>query len=149
MLTLSKKSDYGLIALKDLAEHSAQRPRTTREIAEAYQIPLPILAKILQILSRENLMVSQVGPHGGYHLARPAAEINAFEVICAIDGPLCITSCMGTHETCALEGRCMIKEPLQKLNDTIKDLLTSISIADLTESASEKEALNVLISSTG
>jgi Rrf2 family protein len=135
MLKLSKKSDYGLIALKDLAEHSAQSPRCTRDIAEAYDIPLPILAKILQILSRENLTVSQVGPHGGYHLARPAAEINTFEVIRAIDGPLCIASCMGTEETCALAARCTIKEPLQKLNDRIKNLLTSISIADLTESA--------------
>ncbi len=140
MLTLSKKSDYGLIALKDLAEHAAQSPRTARDIADAYHIPLPILAKIMQILSKEHLMVSQAGCHGGYHLARPAAEINAFEVICAIDGPLCITSCMGTHETCALNGRCMIKKPIQKLNDTIKNLLTSISIADLTESASEEGA---------
>jgi Rrf2 family protein len=133
MLKLSRKSDYGLIALKDLAEHSAQGPRCTRDIAQRYHIPVQLLAKILQVLARENLTVSQAGSHGGYHLARPAAEINAFEVIRAIDGPLCITSCMGTHETCALAARCTIKEPLRKVNDSILNLLSSISIADLAE----------------
>ena len=62
-----------------------------------------------------------------------AKEISAFEVIRAIDGPLFITSCITIHGTCDLAGHCTIKEPLRKVNDSIKDLLSGLSIADLIE----------------
>ena len=141
MLRLTKKADYGLMALKYLAEH-ASAPRTivssasaqsAKDIAEAYHIPPQLLAKILQTLARAGILVSSAGTNGGYALARPAAEISAFEVIRAIDGPLFITSCITIHGTCDLAGHCTIKEPLRKVNDSIKDLLSAIRIADLIE----------------
>ena len=57
------------------------------------------------------------------------------EVIRAIDGPLFITSCITIHGACDLLGHCTIKEPLRKVNDSIKDLLNGICIADLVEAA--------------
>ncbi len=144
MLRLTKKADYGLMALKYLAEHAAApRPgvaasvsvsaQSAKDIADAYHIPPQLLAKILQTLARAGLLVSSAGTNGGYSLARPAAEISAFEVIRAIDGPLFITSCITIHGTCDLAGHCTIKEPLRKVNDSIKDLLSAIRIADLIE----------------
>jgi len=59
--------------------------------------------------------------------------MTAFEVIRAIDGPLFITSCITIHGSCDLVGTCTIKEPLRKVNDSIKDLLNGIRIADLIE----------------
>jgi Rrf2 family protein len=135
MLRLTKKADYGLMALKYLAEqvdaatpHSAQ---SAKDIAEAYHIPPQLLAKILQTLAKSGLLVSHAGTNGGYSLARSASEITAFEVIRAIDGPLFITSCITIHGTCDLAGHCTIKEPLRKVNDSIKDLLNGIRISDL------------------
>ncbi len=141
MLRLTKKADYGLMALKYLAEQqpepgSGQTSNgacSAKDIAEAYHIPPQLLAKILQTLARAGLLVSHAGTNGGYALARPAATITAFEVIRAIDGPLFITSCITIHGTCDLAGHCTIKEPLRKVNDSIKDLLSGISIADLIE----------------
>jgi Rrf2 family protein len=147
MLRLTKKADYGLMALKYLAEHAAfvdapgadtpasalGTAQSAKDIAEAYHIPPQLLAKILQVLARAGLLVSHAGTHGGYSLARPATEITAFEVIRAIDGPLFITSCITIHGTCDLAGHCTIKEPLRKVNDSIKDLLSGIRIADLAE----------------
>ncbi len=137
MLRLTKKADYGLMALKYLAEqahvdgrHNAQ---SAKDIAEAYHIPPQLLAKILQTLAKAGLLVSHAGTNGGYALARPALDISAFEVIRAIDGPLFITSCITIHGTCDLAGTCTIKEPLRKVNDSIKDLLSGIRIADLAE----------------
>src|ERR1700754_36342 len=100
VLRLTKKADYGLMALKYLAEqaecdrsgqpaHAASASAKT--IAEAYLIPPQLLAKILQTLTRGGILVSTAGTNGGYSPARPASEINAFEVIRAIDGPLFIT----------------------------------------------------------
>ena len=107
--------------------------QSAKDIAEAYHIPPQLLAKILQTLARAGLLVSHAGTNGGYALARPASEISAFEVIRAIDGPLFITSCITIHGTCDLAGHCTIKEPLRKVNDSIKDLLSGIRIADLIE----------------
>jgi Rrf2 family protein len=142
MLRLTKKADYGLMALKFLAEQPDAGPqigaaRSAKDIAEAYHIPPPLLAKILQTLARAGLLVSHAGTNGGYALARPATQISAFEVIRAIDGPLFITSCITIHGTCDLAGHCTIKEPLRKVNDSIKDLLSGIRISDLAEMGDE------------
>ncbi len=134
MLRLTKKADYGLMALKYLAEQADRGSQSAKEIAEAYHIPPPLLAKILQTLTRAGLLVSHAGTRGGYALAKPSAEISAFEVIRAIDGPLFITSCITIHGTCDLHGTCTIKEPLRKVNDSIKDLLSGIKISHLVES---------------
>jgi len=144
MLRLTKKADYGLMALKYLAEQSGSSSasgtkcamaQSAKDIAQAYHIPPPLLAKILQTLARAGLLVSHAGTNGGYALARPASKISAFEVIRAIDGPLFITSCITIHGSCDLAGHCTIKEPLRKVNDSIKDLLSNITIRDLIETA--------------
>ena len=75
---------------------------------------------------------------GGGMLAKPAGEITAFEVIRAIDGPLFITSCITIHGACDLTSTCTIKEPLRKVNDSIKELLSGIHIADLIEADGEQ-----------
>jgi Rrf2 family protein len=139
MLRLTKKADYGLMALKYLAEQTLElvpgkaSAQSAKDIADAYHIPPQLLAKILQTLARAGLLVSHAGTNGGYALARPASEISAFEVIRAIDGPLFITSCITIHGACDLAGHCTIKEPLRKVNDSIKELLSGIRIADLIE----------------
>jgi Rrf2 family protein len=142
MLRLTKKADYGLMALKYLAEQAelAEKAgaelhltgaRSAKDIAEAYHIPPQLLAKILQTLARAGILVSHAGTNGGYALARPAKDISAFEVIRAIDGPLFITSCITIHGNCDLAGHCTIKEPLRKVNDSITNMLSGISISDL------------------
>ena len=133
MLRLTKKADYGLMALKYLAEHTEEGAQSAKDIAEAYHIPPPLLAKILQTLARSGLLQSHAGTNGGYSLARRAEEISAFEAIRAIDGPLFITSCITIHGACDLAGHCTIKEPLRKVNDAIKEMLSGIRIADLAE----------------
>ncbi len=133
------------MALKYLAEQSGvdsdqSGAFSAKDIAEAYHIPPQLLAKILQTLAKAGLLISHAGTNGGYALSRPAAEISAFEVIRAIDGPLFITSCITIHGPCDLAGHCTIKEPLRKVNDSIKDLLSGIKIADLIEAADAEHA---------
>jgi Rrf2 family protein len=133
MLRLTKKADYGLMALKFLAEHPECPSLSAKDIAEAYHIPPQLLAKILQRLTKVGLLRSHAGMNGGYALSKDAREISAFEVIRAIDGPLFITSCITLHGSCDLTDSCTIKEPLQRVNDSISDVLKNIRIADLVE----------------
>jgi Rrf2 family protein len=134
MLRLTKKADYGLMALKYLAENPDRTSVSAKDIAEAYHIPPQLLAKILQRLAKVGILRSHAGMNGGYSLLRNSREISAFEVIYAIDGPLFITSCGPSRNGCDLTDSCTIKEPLARVNDSISGLLRSISIADLAES---------------
>ncbi len=140
MLRLTKKADYGLMALKYLAEQAllsgktgAASAQSAKDIAEAYHIPLQLLAKILQRLTKVGLLRSHAGMNGGYELSKAPKDITAFEVIHAIDGPLFITSCITISGSCDLNDICTIKEPLRRVNDSISDLLKSIHISDLVE----------------
>jgi Rrf2 family protein len=141
MLRLTKKADYGLMAMKYLAEQSMNGAQSAKDIAQAYHIPPQLLAKILQTLAKAGLLVSHAGTNGGYALARNARDVSAFEVIRAIDGPLFITSCITIHGTCDLAGHCTIKEPLRKVNDSITELLSGIRISDLVETGESAAAL--------
>ncbi|MFT4113266.1 RrF2 family transcriptional regulator [Silvibacterium sp.] len=135
MLRLTKKADYGLMALKFIAEHEDAVSLSAKDIAEAYHIPPQLLAKILQKLTREGLLRSHAGMNGGYTLSRRATDITAFEVIRAIDGPLFITSCVTDSGSCDLTSSCTIKEPLARVNDSISDVLKNIRISDLVDSS--------------
>lgn len=133
MLRLTKKADYGLMALKYLAEHPEEASLSARDIAAAYHIPPQLLAKILQFLARDGLLISHAGINGGYTLARKPENITVFEVVRIIDGPLFITSCLTGAGVCELTSFCTIREPLARVNDSIADVLRKIRISDLVE----------------
>jgi Rrf2 family protein len=135
MLKLTKKADYGLMAMKHLAEHADQGACSAKDVAESYGIPPEALAKILQRLAKAGLLHSQHGINGGYTLAKDPREISAYEVIRAIDGPLFITSCITVRGECDQTERCTIREPLRKVNQSIEDVLKQIKIAHMAETA--------------
>ncbi len=134
MLKFTKRADYGMMAMRYLAEHANEgKPHSARDIATAYSIPRPVLAKTLHTLARAELVASQHGASGGYTLTRSPHRITAFDVISAFDGPPVITSCTTVHGSCEMLGHCKVQEPLRRVNDQIKDVLSSISLAELAE----------------
>jgi Rrf2 family protein len=137
MFKLSKKADYGLIALKHLANHRQEHACSASEIAEEYGISATLMAKVLQKLAKHGLVAAKHGSSGGYQLARPAERISTLEVLTAIDGPVLITSCVTSHGNCDATDRCSIKEPLQRVNESILGVLSTVSIAQLSEEKQE------------
>ena len=132
MLSLSKKTDYALLALSYLTRAEAGRAVNTKEIAEQYAIPVELLAKILQRLAKAKLVLSTPGPTGGYRLARPAETISIGAVIAVIDGPPAITHCMKTDgNSCDQLNRCTIREPLARVNARLFQMLELISLAEI------------------
>jgi Rrf2 family protein len=133
MLRLSKKADYALMAMKHLAAKPDQASCSAREIAEAYEIPLELLAKVLQRLVRARLLVSVQGTRGGYRLFRAANAIPVADVIQAVDGPLTVTACSDDDQNCDQYSKCSIRDPLWKIRGRIVDALMKVSVADLTD----------------
>jgi len=144
VLKLTKKADYGLIAMRYLAENGVSAS-SAKDIAEAHGIPPELLAKILQKLVKARLLTSHHGTNGGYKLARAAREISALEVIKAIEGPLFITSCVTrTGEECGQTSRCTVREPLRKVSQSIEEVLSKITIGDMGEQNAVAEELVTL-----
>jgi Rrf2 family protein len=137
MLKLTKKADYGLIALKHLAVNPPSVPASAKEISDAYGIPLPLLSKVLQKLGRAGFLRAEHGTNGGYRLARDPQTISALEVIRVIDGPIILTSCFTEHGECDQSEKCTVRAPLRKVHESILRLLGSISVSDLAQDESE------------
>ena len=151
MLRLTKKADYSLIALKHLASRYVSvcrrdrrlqptRAASAKEIADHYGIPLPLLSKILQKLTREGLLVSEHGTNGGYRLARDPRLISALEVIRVIDGPMILTDCFTEHKQCDHSERCPVRRPLRRIHEGILRLLQNVTIQDMLRDSEDEAA---------
>ena len=131
MLRLSKKADYGLIAMRHLALLPETTASSAREIAEQYDIPVELLAKVLQRLSSQGLVVSHQGKRGGYHLARPAQAISVADVIQAIDGPVTVTACSEDSPDCDQYEKCSVRDPLWRIKGRIIAALSACTIFEM------------------
>jgi Rrf2 family protein len=132
MLRLSKKSDYALMAVRHLAIRAdGSASASAREISEAYDIPLELLAKVLQRLVRTKLLVSVQGTRGGYRLARPSTAITVADVIQAVDGPVTVTACSPNDHACDQYSKCSIRDPLWKIKGRILEMLSTVTVAEM------------------
>jgi len=138
MLKISKKADYALMALQHIAsvqfgDVTPGRVVNTKEIAEEYHIPLELLAKVLQALSKSGMIESHNGPKGGYLLARSAQHVTIAQILESIEGPLGLTDCLHDRdgEFCMQREHCTIRTPLLKVQDSIYQLLNSMTLQDM------------------
>ncbi len=129
MLRLSKKADYALMAMTHLALKA--RSSSAREIAEQYDIPVELLAKVLQRLTRRGLLTSQQGTRGGYQLSRAAQTISVADVIHAIDGPVAVTACSSHAGRCGQFEKCNVRHPLFRIREIIVSALSATSVSEL------------------
>ena len=131
MLRLSKKADYALMAMKHLAQKRDVSSTSAREIAEQYDIPIELMAKVLQRLVRIGLLASTQGTRGGYALGRPATAITVADVIEAIDGPFTVTACSTEKHDCEQYNKCSIRDPLWSIRERIVQALGTVTIAEI------------------
>ncbi|MCC7406576.1 MAG: Rrf2 family transcriptional regulator [Phycisphaeraceae bacterium] len=145
MLSLTRKTDYALVALARLAADShngSSTPVSAREIAEAHGLPLPLMMNILKKLHRAGLISSTRGIHGGYVLTHEPRAIRLTTVIEAIEGPLRVAACChdedpaAEHESdaarsCPAVKLCPITDSVRLLNQNIRAYLHGYTLADL------------------
>src|SRR3954453_3511012 len=89
---LSQTTEYALRAIVWLA-NTADEAQTTEQIAKATQVPPGYLSKVLQSLGRGGLVTAQRGKHGGFVLARKAADLTVLQVVNAVDPLRRIATC--------------------------------------------------------
>lgn len=132
MLSMNKKTDYALLALSYLTRIEPGRTANTKEIAEQHDLPVELLAKIMQILAKARLVVSTSGPTGGYRLAKPAAEISVGAIIEIIEGRPALAQCMrSVDNVCGQHDKCTIRTPMMRINARIFQMLDHVSLAEI------------------
>ena len=131
MLKISRLTDYGTVVLAQLAANEGQVCSAT-EVANATEIGLPTVSKLLKSLARAGLVTSTRGATGGYELARDPQEISAADVIDALEGPVAITECSSADSHCDFEHVCNVGGAWQRINVAIRHALDDISLDDLT-----------------
>ena len=134
MLRLTRRSEYGLMALAYLAS----RPReycSVREIVEELKLPKRLLAEVLKDLSRAGTVEATRGPGGGYRLVRSAEELPLAQVVEILEGPVAMTDCM--TQTCELEASCIIQTGIGRVTSSIRNVLEDMTVAELLPASSE------------
>jgi len=130
MLRISRLTDYATVLLATLAGEP-QRVQTAASLAEQTHIAAPTVSKLLKQLQRAGLVTSTRGLHGGYQLARPAAQISAAAILDALEGPVALTDCSVGHGQCEIEESCRVGRVWQRLNLAIRRSLYEVSLAQL------------------
>ncbi len=144
MLTLTRKTDYALIALSHLAWNPG-RVVSAREIASKYKVPLALLMNLLKQCAAQGLVESVRGARGGYRLGKPAEKIALVELVEAIEGPLRLSSCRpGTGgngrqdaSPCQVGTCCPVRVAINKVHMRLQGLLADMTLADVVGMASD------------
>ena len=132
MIRLSKRTDYGFLAIQHLLTAPRGEYRSAREIAARHDIPPALMAKLLQRLARKGLVASHHGIKGGYQIVRPASEITLWEIIEALEGPIGAPECSHpSSEECRKAGSCDGRRPVRVVQKKIAELLGRTTLRDL------------------
>lgn len=136
MFRLNRLTDYAVVVMSQMSMHDSSL-RSAQQMARDTGIPLPTVAKVLNVLTREGLVASHRGATGGYALSRSAGQINVAEIIQALEGPIALTACVDSASGCCdVETLCPMRGTWDKVNDAIRDALSQVSLADLIEESS-------------
>jgi Rrf2 family protein len=122
-MQISRRTDYGIRVILDLASLPANQRASTHDIAARQSIPGPFLAKIVSQLSIAGLVTTHRGAGGGVALAIPSEEISLLQVIEALDGPLRLNRCLIQPDSCPRSEHCPVHDVLALAQEQLGTLL--------------------------
>ena len=133
MIRLSKRVEYGLIAVRHMASSPGGTVFTARELAEKLEMPYELLAKVLQRLARGGIVGSQQGTKGGYALSRRPEDITISSVIRTIEDerPMIAECYADGPDSCNLFVNCGIRRPLGKIQRTLNQLFDRMTVIEI------------------
>ena len=130
-IIFSRQCEYALQAVLYLASKPAEAVTSITELAGKVEVPSPFLAKILQNLTHQRLLVSSKGRFGGFKLAKPSLEITLFQIVEAIDGSEFMQACVLGFPSCSDKNACAIHAKWSELREGIHDMLKCRNIAEM------------------
>jgi len=139
-MRLSKRGEYGLRAMIDLARSGKENPAglvQIKDISEREKIPTKFLEQILLALKNAGMLHSRMGIGGGYYLARPADKISLGQIFRTLDGPVAPIRCVShmAYEPCGCpdEDTCGLRLVMGDVRNAIAGILDNTTLADVTK----------------
>ena len=137
-MKISTKIRYGVRAILDIATHSSERPVPLNDVSKREEISAKYLEAIMPSLKAADLIRSIKGPGGGYVLSLPPEEITLYDIVAALEGPMCLVDCVSKPDSCSRQKTCVIYDVWKDLSQLMNDTLRSTTISDLIERQREK-----------
>lgn len=143
---LFAQEEYGLRCMLQVARNGAEEPLSIPQIADAEGLSTEYAAKLLRTLRQGGLLTSSRGAGGGYRLARPAAEITAWDVIEVLGGSFFPESFCEAHpgqlRDCVRSSNCAVRALWHKVEGAVRGILARVTLADMQHN--EAQVLHLL-----
>lgn len=135
---ISRKTQYALVAMRNLAQNYGKGAVMISEIARQESIPGRFLENILQELKRTGWLGSKLGKNGGYFLLKEPHQINMAEVVRQFEGTIALLYCVSERQyqpcnMCHNEEICSIRKVFKDIRDYSYQRLEQTSLLDLLE----------------
>jgi len=130
-MQITRQSEYAIRTMLELARAQEGEVLSTRYISEQQDIPEDFLKKTIKLLALADLVSTQRGTGGGVRLARPAEQINLFDIITAIEGPISLNVCLSPSYNCPNKPTCPSNRVFQRAQDALVSELKKETLADM------------------
>ncbi len=130
----SKACEYGIRASTYIALQSLEGRRVSlKEIADKIDSPVAFTAKILQLLSKNNIVDSQKGAYGGFEINRKQMDIlKLSDIVDAIDGDTIYAGCGLGLKECNSDKPCPVHDKFVDIRNNLKQMLENTSLFEMT-----------------
>lgn len=130
MKLITRDTDYALRALCFLAKNPKVKASVT-DLVRELKIPRPFLRKILQALTKKNILISYKGFGGGFVSAKPLSDIYLLDLIKIFQGPLYLNECIFKKLKCPNTKTCLLRKKINNIEKYVLKELEEISLASL------------------
>ena len=132
MIKLSRMADYAILLVCKMS-NDENKVYSSQELSIITSLKITTISKILTKLTKANVTDSIRGVSGGYKLTMQAEDISVGNIIDIIDGKVALTVCVeeGENHNCNLVSLCPSQSNWQIINNTVREALNSVSIAEM------------------
>ena len=133
-MKISTKGRYALRLMLDLALHDSDAPIRIKDIAARQDISDKYLEQIISILNKAGYVKSIRGPQGGYKLTKDPSYYTVGMILRLTEGSLAPVACLEEEEnSCIRQGDCATLELWKQLDEAIKSVVDTVTLAKLVE----------------
>lgn len=142
-MKLSTRGRYGLKAMFQLALHHGEGPIPLNSIATKQGLSENYLEQLFSALRKDGLIKSVRGAQGGYMLAKDPECITVGNILRVLEGDMAPAECViDDNVSCDKEENCVTKLVWVRINDSINNVIDSITLQDMLNEQKDMERIN-------
>jgi Rrf2 family protein len=122
----------------DLALRYGEGPVFLKAIAKRQDISEKYLWQLIFPLKRAGLIISSRGAHGGYELSRAPKEITLKDIVCVLEGSVCLVDCVESPNSCKRSGFCVTRDIWAILSENVLNTLKSFTLEEMVNRQKKK-----------